>query len=100
MFQICKYASSLSECLLDSLKSVFGTKKIKAPTNKDALPNGIVAELKRRKELKQKFLLAQKEWTNNVAKSVSFTDRPPDLVLLEQKLCEQNKKSGYYNINF
>ena len=71
---IDKYASSLSGCLLDSLKLVFGTKKIKAPTNKVALPNGIVAELKRRKELKQKFLLAQKEWTNNVAKSVLQTD--------------------------
>ena len=87
-----KYASSLSGVLINSLKTIFGTKKIKLPTKRVALPKGIVAELKKRKELKQNFLLAQREWTNSVAINSTNLTQPPSLVLLEEKLNEQNKK--------
>ena len=53
---ITKFANSLSGALISGLKSVFGVKTVKTPTNRVALPGGIVKEFKKKKELKLNFL--------------------------------------------
>ena len=89
---ITKHANCLSGALLNGLKSVFGLKKIKAQTKRVALPNGIVQELKIKKELKQKFLKAQKEYSDKCAISVEKMTRPESLISLEEKVKDQNQR--------
>ena len=89
---ITKYANSLSGVLLNGLKCVFGLKKVQISTKRVALPKGIVYELKKKKELKQTFLEAQKKWSDKCALGNYKENRPVELELLEEKLIHQNKR--------
>ena len=97
---ITKYANSLSGVLLDGLKSVFGFKKTQIKTNRVALPKGIVYELKKRKELKQIFLKAQKQWSDKCALSNNKEERPVELDLLEKKLMDQSDRVNNLTLAF
>ena len=89
---ITNYANSLSGAIISGLKLVFGVKTVKTPTNRVALPEGIVKELKKKKEIKLSFLKAQKEYSDKCAKSTEKITRPAELINLENKVNNQNER--------